>query len=44
MVETLLRWFDEIHHLTSVCLRYFNASGCDPDGTTWARSTSRRHT
>src|SRR5581483_5967987 len=32
MVETLLRWFDEIHHLTSVCLRYFNASGADPEG------------
>jgi UDP-glucose 4-epimerase len=32
MVETMLRWFDEIHHLTSVCLRYFNASGCDPAG------------
>jgi UDP-glucose-4-epimerase GalE len=32
MVETLLRWFDQIHHLTSVCLRYFNASGADPDG------------
>jgi UDP-glucose 4-epimerase len=32
MVETLLRWFDTIHHLTSVCLRYFNASGADPDG------------
>jgi UDP-glucose 4-epimerase len=32
MVETMLRWFDEIHHLTSVCLRYFNASGADPAG------------
>ena len=32
MVETLLRWFGEIHHLTSVSLRYFNASGCDPQG------------
>ena len=32
MVETLLRWFDTIHHLTSVCLRYFNASGADPEG------------
>jgi UDP-glucose 4-epimerase len=32
MVETMLRWFDEIHHTTSVCLRYFNASGCDPAG------------
>ena len=31
MVETLLRWFDQIHGLTSVCLRYFNASGADPD-------------
>ena len=32
MVETMLRWFDEIHHITSVCLRYFNASGADPEG------------
>jgi len=32
MVETLLGWFDKIHRLTSVCLRYFNASGCDPEG------------
>ena len=32
MVEKLLRWFGEIHNLTSVCLRYFNASGCDPEG------------
>ncbi len=31
MVETMLRWFDTIHHLTSVCLRYFNASGADPE-------------
>ena len=32
MVETMLQWFDRIHHLTSVCLRYFNASGADPEG------------
>jgi UDP-glucose-4-epimerase GalE len=32
MVEKLLRWFDEIHGLRSVCLRYFNASGADPEG------------
>jgi len=32
MVETMLRWFDRIHHVTSVCLRYFNASGADPEG------------
>jgi UDP-glucose 4-epimerase len=31
MVETLLKWFDQVHHLTSVCLRYFNASGADPE-------------
>ena len=32
MVETLLRWFDEIHAVTSVTLRYFNAAGADPEG------------
>jgi UDP-glucose-4-epimerase GalE len=32
MVENMLRWFDQIHGLTSVCLRYFNASGADPEG------------
>lgn len=32
MVETMLRWYDAIHRLTSVCLRYFNASGAAPDG------------
>ena len=32
MVETMLRWFGQIHGLTSVCLRYFNACGADPQG------------
>ena len=32
MVETMLRWFDRIHGLTSVCLRYFNACGAEPSG------------
>ncbi len=32
MVERLLGWFDRIHHLTSVCLRYFNAAGAAPAG------------
>lgn len=32
MVETLLGWFDRIHHLTSACLRYFNAAGAAPGG------------
>lgn len=30
MVETMLRWFDAIHGLRFVSLRYFNASGADP--------------
>jgi UDP-glucose-4-epimerase GalE len=30
MVEHMLRWFDQIHSIRSVCLRYFNASGADP--------------
>jgi UDP-glucose 4-epimerase len=32
MVEKLLEWFDLIHGMRSVCLRYFNASGADPKG------------
>ncbi len=32
MVEAMLRWFDTIHQLRSVALRYFNACGADPAG------------
>lgn len=32
MVEQILSDFDRAHGLKSVCLRYFNASGADPDG------------
>lgn len=32
MVESMLRWFDAIHGLRSISLRYFNASGADPEG------------
>ncbi len=32
MVETMLRWFDAIHGLRAISLRYFNASGADPEG------------
>ncbi|HUB34780.1 MAG TPA: UDP-glucose 4-epimerase GalE [Bryobacteraceae bacterium] len=32
MVENLLGWYDRIHRLTNVRLRYFNASGADPEG------------
>jgi len=31
-VERMLEAFDRAHGLRSVCLRYFNASGADPDG------------
>ena len=43
MVETMLRWFDQIHHLTSVSLRYFNASGADPDGGLGEEHTPETH-
>ncbi len=43
MVETLLRWFGEIHQLTSICLRYFNASGADPDGRLGEEHTPETH-
>jgi UDP-glucose-4-epimerase GalE len=33
MVEKLLHWFDQVHGLRSVSLRYFNAAGAQPDGT-----------
>ena len=33
MVERMLRWFDEIHGIRSVPLRYFNAAGADPSGS-----------
>jgi len=32
MVEKILRWFDSIHGLRSISLRYFNASGAEPRG------------
>src|SRR5437762_12779615 len=32
MVERMLEDFDAAHGIKSVCLRYFNAAGADPDG------------
>jgi UDP-glucose-4-epimerase GalE len=32
MVETMLHWFDQIHGVRNICLRYFNASGADAAG------------
>jgi UDP-glucose 4-epimerase len=28
MFEQILQWYGQLHGLTSVCLRYFNAAGC----------------
>jgi UDP-glucose-4-epimerase GalE len=43
MVETMLRWFDRIHHVTSVALRYFNAAGADPEGRLGERHNPETH-
>jgi len=43
MVETLLRWFDEVHHITNVRLRYFNACGADPQGRLGERHEPETH-
>jgi UDP-arabinose 4-epimerase len=32
MIEKALRWYGEAYGITSVCLRYFNAAGADPEG------------
>lgn len=32
MVESILQDFDKAHGPKSICLRYFNAAGADPDG------------
>jgi UDP-arabinose 4-epimerase len=31
-LENALRWYDQAYGLRSVCLRYFNAAGADPEG------------
>lgn len=31
-IEKLLKWADDAYGLKSVCLRYFNAAGADPEG------------
>lgn len=31
--ERILRWYDEVHDIKFVCLRYFNASGATLDGS-----------
>ncbi len=31
-IERMLRWWDQVHGVSSLALRYFNAAGADPDG------------
>ncbi|MBT4519449.1 MAG: UDP-glucose 4-epimerase GalE [Halieaceae bacterium] len=43
MVEQVLQDFDHAHGLKSVCLRYFNAAGADPDGELGERHNPETH-
>jgi UDP-glucose-4-epimerase GalE len=43
MVERLLRWFDQIHGIRSISLRYFNAAGADPAGRAGERHDPETH-
>jgi UDP-glucose 4-epimerase len=43
MVEQALADFDAAHGLKSVCLRYFNAAGADPDGELGERHEPETH-
>jgi UDP-glucose 4-epimerase len=43
MVEQLLEDFDRAYGLNSVCLRYFNAAGADPDGQLGERHNPETH-
>ncbi|MEM6446279.1 MAG: UDP-glucose 4-epimerase GalE [Cyanobacteria bacterium P01_D01_bin.123] len=43
MVESILRDFDKAHGSTSICLRYFNAAGADPDGETGEAHSPETH-
>lgn len=43
MVEQMLEDFERAHGLHSVCLRYFNAAGCDPQGRIGERHHPETH-
>ena len=43
MVEKILGWFDLIHGLRSICLRYFNASGAEEQGRVGERHDPETH-
>lgn len=43
MVEQMLRDYDRAYSLKSVCLRYFNAAGADPEGELGERHEPETH-
>lgn len=43
MVEQLLADYDKAYGLKSICLRYFNAAGADPDGLLGERHDPETH-
>lgn len=43
MVEQMLRWFNDIHGMRYVSLRYFNAAGADGSGRIGERHTPETH-
>ena len=43
MVEQMLRDYDAAYGMKSVCLRYFNAAGADPDGELGERHDPETH-
>jgi len=42
-LENALRWYDSAYGLRSVCLRYFNAAGADPEGEIGERHNPETH-
>jgi UDP-glucose-4-epimerase GalE len=43
MVEKMLGWFDVIHGMRSICLRYFNASGAEEQARVGERHDPETH-
>ena len=42
-LEDVLRWYEQAYGLRSVCLRYFNAAGADPEGELGERHDPETH-
>ena len=43
MFENILKWYDTAYGTRSISLRYFNASGSDPDGTIGENHSPEEH-